>query len=255
VIEVLKVVFEVAVLSVIFYYILVFVRSTGAVQALRGIFFLGVVILLSRILRLDVLYALFSRSVPYLALAFVVIFHEELRRALAELGKGKFFSHGPDETAVIEEVIKAVSKLSSERIGALIALERDISLENFVLTGIRLDAPLSGDLLASIFTPPGPLHDGAVIIEGNRIRAARCALPLAKKSLEGRGGMRHRAALGLAEVSDALVLVVSEETGRISVAFRAKLFREVDEERLRKFMENRLRTPRRSGRAPKREKK
>jgi len=234
--EVLKSLIEIAVLAVIFYYVLVFIRSTGSLQALRGIGILGMIVLFAWIFNFDVLFALFSRSVPYLALAFVVIFHEELRRALAELGRGSLFT-SREKRAVVDELLEAVAALSEKKYGGLIAVTREISLENQVRTGVKLDCPVSSEILLSIFTPPGPLHDGAVIIEGRIIRAARCMLPFSQKELEVRGGMRHRAALGLAEASDALILVVSEETGRVSLAFRSKLTSGMNEERLRKILE------------------
>jgi len=236
--EYLTAVVEIAVLSVIFYYVLIFIRSTGSLQALKGIGILGVVVFLAWFFKLEVLYTIFSRSVPYLALAFVVIFQEELRRALSELGRGSFFFTPGEESAVVDELLDALQRLSSRRYGGLIAVSREISLENQVDTGVSLNCPLSSDLLVSIFTPPGPLHDGAVIVEGKMIRAARCLLPFTRRELGVLGGgMRHRAALGMAEQSDAVVLVVSEETGKLSLAFRSKLTYDIGEERLRKVLE------------------
>lgn len=232
---------EIAVLSILFYYILVFIRATGAVPALKGIALLGLAFALARLFRLDVLFSIFARSLPYLFLAFIIIFHTELRRALAELGRRRIFSSTSIEARVIDEVVSAVMELSQRKIGGLIALERDIGLGSWAQSGVPMDSQVTKELLVSIFMPTGPLHDGGIIIEGDRIKAAACLFPFSKKRRPAAGmGMRHKAALGLAEASDALVIVVSEETGTVSVAFRARLVRNLEEEGLRKLLEKNL---------------
>ena len=232
---------EIAILSVLFYYILIFLRATGAVPALKGIALLALAFVLFWLLHLDVLFSLFSQSFPYLFLAFIIIFHSELRRALAELGRRRIFSSTSMEARVIDEVVGAVLELSRKKIGGLIALERDIGLGTWAQSGIPMDSQITKELLLSIFMPSGPLHDGGVVIEGAKIRAAACLFPFSKKRQAPVGlGMRHKAALGLAEASDALVIVVSEETGTVSVAFRARLVRNLEEEGLRKLLEENI---------------
>ena len=232
---------EIAALSILFYYLLIFIRATGAVQALKGLFILGLVFALAKILQLGVLFAIFAYILPYLFLAFVIIFHSELRRALAELGRGRIFSSTTVKFRVINEIVAAVEELSRKKIGGLIALERDIGLGSWMQSGVILDSRVSRELLVNIFMPNAPLHDGGVIISGDTIKAAACLFPFSKKRRATVGlGMRHKAALGLSESSDALVIVVSEETGTISVAFRARLVRNLEEDSLRKLLEKNI---------------
>jgi diadenylate cyclase len=239
--RVLTALIEISALSILFYYTLIFIRATGAVQALKGLFILGLIVAFAKILRLEVLFSIFVYFLPYLFLALVIIFQSEIRRALAELGRRRIFSTAPVEERVIYEIVGAVLELSRRKIGALIALMGDIGLGNWIPSGVRLDSRVSKELLLSIFMPQGPLHDGGVIIEGDKIRAAACLFPFSKRRRSSVGlGMRHKAALGLAEASDALVIVVSEETGTISVAFRARLVRNLEEEGLRKLLEKNI---------------
>ena len=228
---------EITVLSVILYYLILFLRGTGAVQALRGMLFLGLIVALSRILRLDVLFSIFARGLPFLFLAFVVIFQNELRRVLAELGRRRIFAGSSIEKEVIEEVAAAALELARKKIGGLIAIQRNIGLGDWVSSGVELNSKVTRQLLVSIFMPNGPLHDGGVIIEGNTIKAAACSFPLSRRRYASSEiGMRHKAALGLAQASDSLVIVVSEETGTVSVALRGRLFRNLEEEGLRQML-------------------
>lgn len=240
-IRLLTAIIEISIISVLVYYILVFIRATGAVPALKGIGLLAIAIALARLFHLDVLFSLFSRSFPYLFLAFIIIFAAELRRALAELGRRRIFNPRPLETMVISEIVEAVTELSRKKIGGLIAIQRDIGLGIWAQSGVAMNSEVSSKILVSIFMPSGPLHDGGVIIENDRIKAAACLFPFSnKRHLAGGLGMRHKAALGMAEASDSLVIVISEETGTISVAFRARLVRNVEEDGLRKLMEENL---------------
>jgi len=232
---------EIAILSVLIYYILVFIRATGAVPILKGIGLLAIAFGLAKLLHLDVLFSLFARSFPYLFLAFIIIFAAELRRALAELGRRRIFSSSSVEEAMVDEVVEAVTELSKKKIGGLIAIQGDIGLGIWAQSGVAMDSAISSKLLTSIFMPSGPLHDGGVIIEGDRIKAAACLFPFSKKRhLTGGLGMRHKAALGMSEASDALVIVVSEETGTVSVAVRARLVRNLEEDSLKKILRENL---------------
>ncbi len=228
---------EIAILAVILYYFFVFIRATGAVQALKGLALLLLAFGLARLIRLDVLFSLFSRTFPYLFLAFVIIFAPELRRALAELGRRSIFSSVSVGDRVIDDLVAAAGELSRKKLGALIAVQRDIGLGVWVQSGVVMNSEISRKLLVSIFMPFGPLHDGGVVIKGDRIEAAACLFPFSRKGMPTDGlGMRHKAGLGLAEATDAVVVIVSEEKGSISVAFQARLHRDLSEEELRKML-------------------
>ncbi len=228
---------EIAILAIILYYFFVFIRATGAVQALKGLALLILAFGLARLIRLDVLFSLFTRSFPYLFLAFVIIFAPELRRALAELGRRRIFSSVSVGDRVIDDLVAAAGELSRKKLGALIAVQRDIGLGVWVQSGIVMNSEISRKLLVSIFMPFGPLHDGGVVIKGDKIEAAACLFPFSRKGMPTDGlGMRHKAGLGLAEATDAVVVIVSEEKGSISAAFQAKLHRDLSEEELRKML-------------------
>ena len=234
---------EILVLSVVFYYTLIFFRQTGAVQALRGLAILGFGFVLARVLRLDVLSSLFVRGFPFLFLAIVIIFQGELRRALSELGRRRRFS-GVSALSV-QEVIGAVLELSRKKIGGLIAVERDIGLGAYVQSGVPINGRVTKELLMSIFIPRSPLHDGGVIVRGDSVAAAACQFPFDKKREIGSSlGMRHNSALGISEESDAVVIVVSEETGTISSAVAGHLDRNLDEEKLRSLLSKNFHAPR-----------
>ena len=227
---------EILVLAVLFYYTILFFRGTRGAQVLLG-FVTAVVamLVLTRIFNLDTLNWLLQRLSVYLVIAFVVIFQPEIRRALAELGKQHVFATTERERGILDEIVKAVSGLAADKIGALIAIEREIGTRAVQETGTRLDAAVSAELLATIFFPRTSLHDGGVIIEGDRIRAAGCVFPLSPRDI-GKTGTRHRAAVGLSEETDAVVVVVSEETGAISLAYKGRLSRGLDEERLHRIL-------------------
>ena len=227
---------EMLVLSVVFFYAILFFRGTRGAQVLLG-FVTAVVamLVLTRIFNLDTLNWLLQRLSVYLVIAFVVIFQPEIRRALAELGKQHVFATSMRERGVIDEILQAVSRLAADKIGALVAIEREIGTRAIQETGTRLDAVVTSELLATIFFPHTPLHDGGVVVEGNRIRAAGCVFPLSGRDI-GRLGTRHRAAVGLSDETDALVVVVSEETGAISLAYKGRLIRGLDEARLRRIL-------------------
>jgi len=230
--------FEILVLTVAFYYIFLFFRGTRGAQVLIGMLLLIAVLLtMTYLLHLTQLNWLLRRLSVYIAAGFVIIFQPEIRRALAELGRQPVFSANTDKRTVIDSVIQAVTHLADHKVGALIAIEREIGTRNVRDSGIKIDAPVIPELLATIFYPHTPLHDGGVIIQAGRIMAASCVFPLSQRlELHKSIGTRHRAAVGLSDETDAVVIVVSEETGAISVSYRGRLSRGLDGERLRRFL-------------------
>jgi len=229
---------EVLILAVIFYYVILFFRGTRGAQVLLGFtVVLVALVFATHFLHLDAVNWLLKRFSVYLAIAFVIIFQPEIRRALAELGKQHVFSTTARERSLVDHIVQAVLILSDRKIGALIAVEREIHTKTTQETGTRIDSLVTPELLASIFFPHTPLHDGGVIIKDERVVAAGCLFPLSQREeLSKALGTRHRAAIGLTEETDAVVVVVSEETGSISVAHKGRLSRGLDEERLRRVL-------------------
>ena len=227
---------EMLVLSALFYYAILFFRGTRGAQVLLGfVTAMIAMLILTRIFHLDTLNWLLQQFSVYLVVAFLIIFQPEIRRALAELGKQHVFATTLRERGILDEVVEAVSRLAADKIGALIAIEREIGTRAVQETGTRVDSLVNAELLATIFFPHTPLHDGGVVIEGDRVRAAACVFPLSGRDI-GKLGTRHRAAVGLSEETDALVVVVSEETGAISLAYKGRLIRGLDEARLRRIL-------------------
>ncbi|MEW6097485.1 MAG: diadenylate cyclase CdaA [bacterium] len=229
---------EVLLITCIFYWLFILIRGTRAVQGLKVLAFLIIASFAAHLLQLYTIDWILNSLWTILPLAFVILFQPELRRLIGEIDKNyilrKFFKQ---ESKLIPEIVKTVMVLSSEHLGALIVLKQDISLKNYIETGIRIDAEVSYELLRTIFTSNSPLHDGAVIIQGDRIVAASCVLPLTQNpDVIIPLGTRHRAALGLSEETDALVLVVSEETGNISIALDGKIRGHFDEESLTQML-------------------
>jgi diadenylate cyclase len=226
---------DILVVAFLIYQLLMIVRGTRAGHILLGILTLVIVYALAVWAGLEALRSLLSYIVPYTAIAVIVLFQSEIRRTLARIGRKRWLGRGFKRPESIDEILLALSRLSQQKIGALVVLERDIGLRTFVESGVRLDAEISADLLLSIFRPGGALHDGAVIVQKGRISAAACFLPLTTNpAVPAVLGTRHRAALGITEESDCLSLVVSEETGDLSVAalgeiHRGLSLREVDE--------------------------
>lgn len=228
---------EILVLAVFFYYTILFFQGTRGAAVLSGfVIVLILAIFLTEILHLDALNWLLQRFSVYLAIAVLVIFQPEIRRALAELGKPHVFTNSAGETRLIDEIVGAVVQMAEHKVGALIAIEREIGTRSIQETGTRVESRVSAGLLTSLFTPNTALHDGGVIIANDRLMAAGCLFPLSQTDGLRELGMRHRAALGMSEETDALVLVVSEETGVISVAYKGHLSRGFDDERLRKLL-------------------
>jgi diadenylate cyclase len=229
---------QVAVLACAFYYVFVFFHGTRGAQVLVGLGLLLVtLIMLTHVFRLDVLGYILRKFSVLLGLALLIIFQPEIRRALAELGRQPASVLSAEGRTVIDHIAKAVVTLAEHKIGALIAIEREIGTRGVQETGVALDTPVVPELLASIFFPHTPLHDGGAVIRGNRIMAAGCIFPLSQRAeIHRQLGTRHRAAVGLSEETDAVVIVVSEETGTISVCYRGRLSRGLDGERLKRFL-------------------
>lgn len=229
---------EILVLSVAIYYVISFLHGTRGAQVLIGFIVLVLALLvLTHIFHLDALNWILQRFSVYLAIAFVVIFQPEIRRALAELGKQHVFPVSPGERSMVDAIVQAALILSERKIGALIAVEREIGTRAIQETGTRIESLVTAELLASIFFPHTPLHDGGVILKGDRLIAAGCIFPLSQKDEWSRMlGTRHRAAIGITEETDAIVVVVSEETGALSVAYKGGLSRGLDEDRLRRML-------------------
>jgi diadenylate cyclase len=230
--------------ALLLYALLVLLRGTRAMQMLWGILIITVLYLVASALKLITLSKILENLIVLLPVAIIVLFQQEIRRMLAAFGSTAWFrwDRGQEEGPVmLNELALAVQALASKRIGALIAIERRDSLAGWSDTGIPLEAKFSYDLILNIFIPGTPLHDGAVIIRGGRIVAASCFLPLSTRhELSTELGTRHRAAIGLSEESDALVIVVSEETGTISLAVEHQLLRPLDETTLRNALAEHL---------------
>ena len=228
---------DILVVSVLIYELLTLIRGTRAVQMAVGASVLVALFYVSRWGQLETVNFLIRNFVGYIVFAVIVLFQSDIRRALAHLGRAPFFRYfAKPETAAesIEELVVAVSMLSAKRIGAIIAVERQIGLRNYIEGGIPLDAMLTYDLLVSIFQPLSPLHDGAAIVQHDRIAAAACFLPLTvNPKLSKELGSRHRAAIGLTEENDAVAIVVSEETGLVSVVVDGHIERGLDADALR----------------------
>ena len=229
---------EILILWVFLYYMLRLLRGTRGAAVMTGLIVFMVLLLgLTHVLNLYTLAWVFKQFSVYLGIAFIIIFQPEIRRALAELGRQNVFASNAENKSLIENVVQAVTQLSDGKIGALIAIEREIGTRPIQETGVAIDSKVSPELLSSIFFPRTPLHDGGVVISGNRIVAAGCVFPLTQNNDISRSlGTRHRAALGITDETDALVVVVSEETGNISLAYRGSLTRGLDEERLTRMI-------------------
>ncbi|BAT72143.1 conserved hypothetical protein [Thermosulfidibacter takaii ABI70S6] len=227
-------VIDIFVVSVIVYQLIKIVRGTKAFRMLLGLLFLVLLSFLAKWFQLKTLSWLFQNFWQVGVLVVVILFQPELRKGLADVGR--IYPLGPTfkETMVVDSVVEACAYFASRKIGALIVFERDMGLKNYIESGIILDAVVSEELLISIFLPYSPLHDGAVIIRNDRIAAAACLLPLSSDPMISKAlGTRHRAAIGLTEETDAVVVVVSEETGIISIAVNGQIRRDLDKETLR----------------------
>lgn len=217
------------------YWLLLLIRGTRAVQILVGLIVLIALSLVSELFQLAALGMILERFLDFAVLIIVILFQNDIRRALARVGRGFFPSFAESrDLQVVEEIVRAAGSLSQRRQGALIVLERETNLADMIEAGVSVDASLSKELLLSIFHPTSPMHDGAVIIQEGRVASAGCILPLTVRTDLPEGlGTRHRAAVGITEETDALVVVVSEETSSISVVLGGEMLRGLDAPRLR----------------------
>ncbi len=239
-------VLDILLVAAIFFLLFSLVRGSQAVVLLRGMIVLVLaVILLTSALELSAFSWLMRTALPALLFAIPVIFAPEIRRALERLGRaGTLFTPdtGPEKIENrIQSISTAARRLAESRTGALIVIERDIHLDDYIQTGVQLDGLLSAEILLQLFHVNTPLHDGAAIVRGARVAAAACVLPLSSsgtlsRSPERKMGLRHRAALGISEVSDAVAVVISEESGRISVAHNGRMIRRLDQNRLQNIL-------------------
>jgi diadenylate cyclase len=230
---------DVTIVAFIVYRILLLIKGTRAMQMLTGLGILGIAFFISSAFELFTTHWLLSYFFDYLILIVIVLFQDDLRRALTHVGKNPFFASASaeEEREMVDEIARAATRLAHERVGALIVIERETGLKNFIDTGSKLDSRVKSELLYSIFLTSSPIHDGAVIITGGRIAAAGCFLPLSKDpNIDKRYGTRHRAALGLTEDSDAIVILVSEEAGEAHLVKNGKLTTNLSEQEIRQSL-------------------
>jgi uncharacterized protein (TIGR00159 family) len=229
---------DIALVALGIYWLLLLIRGTRAVQILVGLIVLIGASVLSEVFQLVTLRLILDNFLSSAVLIIIVLFQHDIRRALARVGRGFFPSVSAEqESQILEEVVRAAQLLAQKRVGALIVLERETVLDDMIEAGTRIDSEVTKDLLVSLFLPYSPLHDGAVVIQHGRIALAGCILPLTLKQELPEGlGTRHRAAVGITEETDAVVVVVSEETGGISVVMSGELFQRLDPPRLREVL-------------------
>lgn len=227
---------DILMVAVVLYLVLLVIQRTRAMQIMLGVVLLVFTYGLARLLNLILMRTLLEAVFQYGAIAALVVFQPELRAALARLGQSRMLRafQRLEGSRVADEIVEATERLARAKHGAIIAIEQEVGLGEYAETGSPVDAPVSAEMLVTIFTPYGPLHDGAVLISGDRIRSAGAILPLTQSPVRDRTlGTRHRAALGLSEETDAIVIVVSEETSQVAVAIAGTLERDVSPERLR----------------------
>ncbi len=220
----------------VFYKLITIIKGTKAVQLLKGIFVLLIARILTEFFGLNTLQWMMDQVLPFGFLAIIIIFQPELRRALEQIGRGRLFARTmmqeeEERDRLIEAFVKSVSYMAKRRIGALISIEKETGLSEYIETGTGMDSLITSELLINIFIPNTPLHDGAVIVQRNRIAAAGCYLPLSESPFISKElGTRHRAALGISEVTDAVTIIVSEETGAVSLTANGDIDRNLDME-------------------------
>ena len=236
---------EIICLAVAFYYVFYFLQGTRGAPMMAGLIMIYIILsAATRFYRLEALTWVLERLSVYLAVALMIIFQPEIRHALAELGKQHYFGNLARQPSLIDQIVQAVNLLANRRIGALIAIEQTIGTRTIQETGVKMDSAVTPELLVSIFFPHTPLHDGGVIIVNDRIVAARCTFPLSQQpDLSRMVGTRHRAAAGMSDETDAVVVVVSEESGFISVGHKGHLVQNLDDDQLRRFLSGVLLRP------------
>ncbi len=239
---------EILALWFIYYKLLAFLKGTRAIQVLRGLVILVLAFFLAQYFELYTLDWILTRLLAISVISFLILFQPELRRGLANLGQKRLFNITSGEAKIIDELSEAALILAKRKIGALIAIEREASLDPYFESGVYLNSRISNELICTIFTPNTPLHDGGVVIRQDRIAVAGCLFPLTENpKISKLLGTRHRAAIGLTEETDAVVLVVSEETGGISIAIGGKLTRHLDKDGLTRILRNLYRPRQKTG--------
>lgn len=242
---------DISIVAYIFYKIFMFIKDTRAAQVLKGILFLLVATQLSETFNLHTLYWVLVNTLEIGVIAVIIIFQPEFRAGLEHIGRTKFNFFGKNNVntseeilnKTIEEIVEALYSLSRQKIGALIVMERQTKIGDIINTGTIIDAEISRQLLINIFIPNTPLHDGAVVIRDSKVKAAACFLPLTQsKDLSKDLGTRHRAGIGVSEVSDCITLMVSEETGGVSIAKAGKLYRDISKDRMTNILRSNLKT-------------
>lgn len=240
--EIFKPILEIIILWIVFYHILIFFKGTRSFQVLTGITYLGAIFFATYLLSLNTLNWILTKFFGFSIIAFLIIFQQEIRQGLARLGRQHLFNITMEESEIqelVDQIAVAAYKMSKNKIGCLIAIERETKLNTYIESGIMIDGKVSAEFLQSIFMPHTPLHDGGVIIRRERIIAASCLFPLSEnENFSKIIGTRHRAALGLTEQTDAVVVMVSEETGEISVAEEGRFIPIVNRERLTNILKN-----------------
>src|ERR1700722_16890091 len=227
---------DILLVCIIVYRVLLLIRGTRAVQMLTGFGIILIFYYLAERLKFYTLHTILQEFFNNLILILIIVFQDEIRKALTQVGRNPFFTttNTIEEVAIIEDICQAASLLAQERVGALIVLERETGLKNYIEAGTMLDSKVSADLIVSIFHPTSPIHDGALIIRNSRISSAGCLLPISRDpAINKELGTRHRAALGLTHETDAVVIVVSEERGEISLVHHGTMLRDLDVNTLR----------------------
>lgn len=233
---------DILIVAFILYRVYKMVENTRAITLTKGLLVLLVLTIVTSWLELHAINWLLQKIVTLLFVALPIVFQPELRRALEHIGEGRFFKHSmllnyEEARSLVSELTTAVMKMSSTKTGALIVLERNIGLNDICASGIQIDGIVSSEFLLNVFIPNTPLHDGAAVIRGNRLIAAGCLLPLTdNRSLSTELGTRHRAAIGLSEQCDAVIVIVSEETGTVSVAESGRIYRHLDADQLKQYL-------------------
>ena len=235
---------EIVFIWLLIYSLIRFFQGTRAMQVLMGLVILAVIFNIAKVLELNTINWVLTKLFAVGVVAFLIIFQPELRRGLARIGQNTMFGPFLKKGGTIDEVVQACEHLSRSKVGALIAIEREIGLNNYIESGLVLDARVSAELLITLFFPNTPTHDGGVIIQGQRVASSGSLFPLSQNPQLSRAlGTRHRAAVGITEESDAVTVVVSEETGSVSVSVYGKLTRDLDSEALRRVLTNLFRSP------------
>ncbi|WP_440897041.1 diadenylate cyclase CdaA [Amphibacillus sp. Q70] len=242
----LRIVVDITLVWYVFYKLIMLLRGTKAIQLLKGIFVVLFIYLISYLLNLQTVQVMIEQVIVWGPVAVIILFQPELRRALEQIGRGSFFSRNRRSeeeifNQTIDAIVKSCTYMGKRRIGALITIESETNMGDYIETGIPIQGQLTHQLLTNIFVPNTPLHDGAVIINQNEIVAAACYLPLSESPFISKElGTRHRAAMGISEVSDALTIIVSEETGSISCTRNGELHRDIDQDKLVEILRDNL---------------